>query len=162
MPVMLENAGITETHKQMLMNAINVVLSMLSGIVGSFYVDRWGRRALFIWGTALTGLVYIPINVLASIGKDHISTSMGYGFIACIFMYGIFFSFTWTPLQNLYPAEILPNRSRGKGMAFSGLASAAANFINMYATPVALRNIGWKTYTVFRRCRICSLDDVAD
>jgi MFS family permease len=131
------------------MNAINVILSMMSGIVGSFFVDSWGRRNLFIWGTFLTGVTYIPINVLASFGKTEITTSMGYAFIACIFLYGIFFSFTWTPLQNLYPAEVLPNRARGKGVAFSGLASSAANFVNLYATPVALKNIGWKTYTIF-------------
>lgn len=151
MPVMLENAGITSSHKQLLMNAINVILSMTSGIVGSFFVDRWGRRNLFIWGTFLTGLVYIPINVIALFPASRITTSMGYGFIACIFLYGIFFSFCWTPLQNLYPAEVLPNNVRAKGMAFQGLMSGAANFINLYATPVALKNIGWKMYTIFRK-----------
>jgi MFS family permease len=149
MPVMLENAGITDSHEQLLMNAINVVLSLVSGVIGSFFVDRWGRRKLFISGTLLTGLVYIPINVLASYGPTQITASMGYGFIACIFLYGVFFSFCWTPLQNLYPAEILPSRARGKGMALQGLASSAANFVNLYATPVALHNIGWRMYTIF-------------
>jgi MFS family permease len=151
MPVMLENAGITSSSKQLLMNAINVILSMTSGIVGSFFVDSWGRRQLFLWGTFLTGLVYIPINVIASLPIPQITTSVGYGFIASIFLYGIFFSFCWTPLQNLYPAEILPNRVRAKGMAFQGLISSAANFINLYATPVALHNIGWHAYTIFRK-----------
>lgn len=149
MPVMLENAGITDSNEQLLMNAINVLLSMCSGIVGSFFVDRWGRRNLFLWGTFLTGMVYIPINVIASFPVSRISPSMGYGFIACIFAYGIFFSFCWTPLQVLYPAEILPNRVRAKGMAFQGLISSGANFINLYATQAGLRNIGWKMYTIF-------------
>ena len=149
MPVMLANAGITNSHEQLLMNAINVILSMLSAIAGSFFVDRLGRRTLLIWATALTGIIYIPINVLASFSAHEINTGMGYGFIACIFIYGIFYSFGWTPLQALYPPEILPNRVRAKGMAFQGLVSSAASFINLYATPIALQNIGWKSYTIF-------------
>lgn len=34
-------------------------------------------------------------------------------------------------------------------MAFRGFLSGLASFINTYATPVALSNIGWKTYTIF-------------
>lgn len=131
------------------MNALNIVFSFVSGIVGSFFVDKFGRRTLFLWGTLLTGLIYIPINVIGSFPSSKITESMGYGFIACIFLYGIFFSFCWTPLQSLYPAEIMPNRVRAKGMAFQSLCAGAANFINFYATPVALKRIGWRMYTIF-------------
>jgi MFS family permease len=155
MPVMLQNAGITDPHQQLLMNAINTIISFVSGLVGSFFVDRWGRRTLFLWGTFFTGLVYIPITVIASFPVSEISASIGYGFIACIFLYGVFFSFCWTPLQALYPAEILPNRVRAKGMAFQGLLSGAANFINFYATPTALQTIGWRMYTIF--CKFTTL-----
>ena len=55
-----------------------------------------------------------------------------------------------TPLQALYPAEILSNDIRAQGMAFQGFLGGLAGFINTYATPVALQNIGWKTYTIFR------------
>ncbi|KAJ5535212.1 hypothetical protein N7527_001466 [Penicillium freii] len=149
MPVMLQNAGITDSHQQLLLNALNIVFGFVSGIVGSFFVERFGRRSLFLWGTFLTGLVYIPINVIASFNADHITQSMGYGFIACIFLYGIIYSFCWTTLQALYPAEILPTRVRAKGLAFQGLVSGGASFINMYATPVGMSTIGWKMYTIF-------------
>lgn len=149
MPVMLENAGITSSSQQLLMNAINTVLSFISGLIGTLFVDRWGRRQLFLWGTFITGLIYIPINVLASFPVPDITQSMGYSFIACIFLYGIVFSFTWSTLQSLYPAEILPNNIRAKGIAFQGVISAAANFVNFYATPTALKTIGWKMYTIF-------------
>ena len=36
-------------------------------------------------------------------------------------------------------------------MAFQSFVSGLALFINVYATPVALKNIGWKTYTIFRK-----------
>lgn len=66
-----------------------------------------------------------------------------------IFLYGIFWSFCWTPLQSLYPSEVLRNDIRAKGMAASGFFSGVSGFINTYATPIALQKIGWKTYTIF-------------
>jgi len=33
-------------------------------------------------------------------------------------------------------------------MAFEGFTTGLASFINTYATPIALQNIGWKTYTI--------------
>jgi predicted MFS family arabinose efflux permease len=112
-------------------------------------VEKFGRRQLFLWGTFLTGCCYIPMNVIAAQADGHVATGTGYTFVAFIFLYGITFSFCWTPLQSLYPAEIMPNDIRAQGMAFQNLASQVASFINTYATPVALQNIGWKTYTIF-------------
>ena len=95
MPVMLEDIGITSEHKQLLMNALNTIFSLMGGLVGSFMVDRLGRRTLFLWATFLTGLCYIVLNIIAwkASGTGHVSTGTGYAFIAMIFLYGIFFSF---------------------------------------------------------------------
>ncbi|KAH8691537.1 putative sugar transporter [Talaromyces proteolyticus] len=149
MPVVYENLGITSSEKQLLLNALSTVVSFLFGLIGSSTVEGFGRRNLFLWGTFLTGLVYLVMNVLASQANGHISDSMGYAFIVMSFLYGAVWSFCWTPLQALYPTEVLRNDIRVKGMAAQGVLSGLAGFINMYATPVALNNIGWKTYTIF-------------
>ncbi|KAK2041082.1 general substrate transporter [Colletotrichum somersetense] len=155
LPVMVEGVGITDSSRQLLINGLNTVTSFVAGIFGSFFVDKVGRRPLFLWGTLLTGLVYIPINVLAARAEQFdksessIPTAQSYTFIAMIFTYGIFWSFCWTPLQALYPAEILNNVIRAKGMGAKGFISGVASFINTYGTSVALKHIGWKTYTIF-------------
>ncbi|KFY28774.1 hypothetical protein V491_00295 [Pseudogymnoascus sp. VKM F-3775] len=149
LPVILDNIGIKSADEQLLINALNVVISFVASVVGCFFVDKFGRRNLYIWGAFLTGLCYIPINVIAALADGHVATGTGYCFIAFIFLYGIFFSFCWMPLQTLYPAEILPNDIRAQGFAFQGLVVGLASFINTYATPIALERIGWKTYTIF-------------
>jgi MFS family permease len=149
LPSILETVGITSSSQQLLMNALNQIFSFSGGIVGAFFVDKIGRRPLLLWGIFLTGLVYIPINVLAALSNGRISQASGYAFIAMIFLYGIVWSFSWTPLQALYPAEILSNDIRAKGIAADKFVASIASFINMYATPIALHNIGWKMYTVF-------------
>lgn len=149
MPVVYENLGITSSSKQLLLNALSTVVGFVFGLAGSWTVESFGRRNLFLWGTFLTGLCYLVMNVFASLANGHISDSMGYGFIFMSFLYGAIFSFCWTPLQALYPTEVLRNDIRVKGMAAQGVLSNLGAFINMYATPVSLQNIGWKTYTIF-------------
>jgi Na+/melibiose symporter-like transporter len=87
--------------------------------------------------------------VIAAQADGHVGHGTGLAFIAMILLYGIFWSFCWTPLQALYPTEVLRNDIRAKGMAVQSFVAGVAGFINTYATPVALQNIGWKTYTVF-------------
>jgi Na+/melibiose symporter-like transporter len=50
MPVILENVGITSSSQQLLLNGINVIFGFFSGMAGSFSVERFGRRRLFLWG----------------------------------------------------------------------------------------------------------------
>ncbi|CAK7236388.1 hypothetical protein SBRCBS47491_009619 [Sporothrix bragantina] len=149
MPVIYEKLGITSSRKQLLLNALSTVVSFVSGLAGSWTVDWFGRRPLFLWGTFLTGLVYLAMNVLAARSNGAISVAAGYVFIVFSFLYGVFWSFCWTPLQALYPTEVLRNDMRVRGMSAQGLLAGLAGFINMYATPVALANIGFWTLTIF-------------
>jgi Na+/melibiose symporter-like transporter len=153
LPVMVEGIGITSTSDQLLINGINTIVGFVAGLFGSFFVDKFGRRPLFLWGTFLTGLVYIPITVLAARGEAYeegkVPLPQAYAFIAMVFSYGIFWGFCWTPLQALYPAEILNNEIRAKGMGVKGLLTGLSSFINTYGTSVSLNQIGWKTYIIF-------------
>jgi Na+/melibiose symporter-like transporter len=50
MPVILENVGITSSSQQLLLNGVNVIFGFFSGMAGSFSVEKFGRRRLFLWG----------------------------------------------------------------------------------------------------------------
>ncbi|KAL9947697.1 hypothetical protein D7B24_007088 [Verticillium nonalfalfae] len=148
LPTILQTVGITSPRQQLLMNGLNTVFSFCGGIVGSFFVDRVGRRPLLLWGVFLTGLIYVPINVLAGLADGNIERASGYAFIGMMFLYGIVSSFCWTPLQALYPAEVLSTDIRGKGLAANNLIAGLFGFINLYAIPTGLENIGWRMYTI--------------
>ncbi|KAM0324123.1 hypothetical protein ACHAQA_008315 [Verticillium albo-atrum] len=148
LPTILQTVGITSPRQQLLMNGLNTVFSFCGGVVGSFFVDRAGRRPLLLWGVFLTGLIYIPINVLAGLADGNIEEGSGYAFIGMMFLYGIVSSFCWTPLQALYPAEVLSTDIRGKGLAANNLIAGLFGFINLYAIPIGLENIGWRMYTI--------------
>jgi cyanate permease len=94
----------------------------------------------FIWCGA--------IGAVASHDKTG-KNSASYAFVALVFLFNAVFAFGITPLQALYPAEVLSFEIRAKGMAFSNLSLTTAMLVNQFAYPIALKNIGWKLYIVF-------------
>jgi hypothetical protein len=55
----------------------------------------------------------------------------------------VFFSAGWTPLQALYPAEVLSYENRAKGLALQGWVTNAVSTINTFGMPPALAAIGY-------------------
>jgi hypothetical protein len=60
-------------------------------------------------------------------------------------LFMVFFSFGWTPLQALYPAEVLSYENRAKGLALSGWVTSAVSCINTFGLPPALAALDWKS-----------------
>ncbi|KAJ7828394.1 general substrate transporter [Mycena olivaceomarginata] len=103
-----------------------------------------------------TQLVYNFANsILSAFGafstaRRGTPTSAGaHASIAFIFLFGIIYAFTYTPLQALYCAEVMSQDMRAKGMAVHILISNIAGFINTFANSVGLKNLGWKYYFFF-------------
>jgi hypothetical protein len=69
--------------------------------------------------------------------------------VAFIFIFGIVFSFGWTPLQSMYIAETLPTATRAKGTAVGNFASSAASTVLQYASGPAFDGIHYYFYLVF-------------
>jgi hypothetical protein len=69
--------------------------------------------------------------------------------ITFIFLFMVFFSFGITPLQALYPAEVLAFENRAKGLALQGWVTNAVSLINTFGLPSALAALTWKTYLIF-------------
>lgn len=69
--------------------------------------------------------------------------------VAFIFLFGIVFSFGWTPLQSMYIAESLPTATRAKGTAVGNFASSVASTIIQYSSGPAFEKIGYYFYLVF-------------
>jgi MFS family permease len=149
LPAMLATSGITDSATVLDINLGITLASGAAATLGASQMDRFGRRKMLIgcclaltvlWGGMLggTGAYQIHGNVAAANAS-----------IAFIFLIGIVFSAAYTPLQALYPVEVLAYEQRAKGMALQNMAGNAAGLINQFALPIALENINWKTYFVF-------------
>lgn len=104
---------------------------------------------MMIYTFAAAGVIWCGAIGAVSSNEKNPSDTTSKAFIAMIFLFNSVFAFGITPLQALYPVEVLSFEMRAKGMAFSNFALTTAMLINQFAYPIAMEKIGWKLYIVF-------------
>lgn len=127
------------------MNAVQIIFSF----TGSAFVDRIGRRPMLIWVNLGCAVCWVGVTAAAGVQAskgDKVSSGVC---VAMIYLFQVVYSFGWTPLQALYPVEVLSFEMRAKGMAFSNMFVTIGTMVNQFGFPVALQNAKWKTYPVF-------------
>jgi len=149
LPILLQDAGITNQNRRLTLNFVNSVTSYIGALSGSAVVDRFGRRKILLTSTAMISCILAIVSGLISSngsGSNAVQANAG---ITFIFLFMVVFSFGWTPMQALYPAEVLSYQARAKGLAFLNICSQVSGLINTFGLPVALEKIGWKVYVIF-------------
>ncbi|KAL2104798.1 hypothetical protein VUR80DRAFT_9627 [Thermomyces stellatus] len=157
----LDTAGYTHYIEQANITLINSCQQFLFAILGATLVDRIGRRPLLLFSFTGCCVVWLGMTIASSeviksqVGVDDeglpifTNAAASQAALAMIFIFGAVFSVGITPLQALYPVEVLSFEIRAKGMAFSSLAVNAAGLLNQFAWPVSMEKINWKTYIIF-------------
>ncbi|KAK7048343.1 putative general substrate transporter [Favolaschia claudopus] len=127
LPLLLKNAGITSQHKQLVLNFT-------------------GRRNNLLFGTGALVVILAIITGLLSETGNAARSNAG---ITFIYLFMVVFSFGWTAMQALYPAEVLSYEARTKGLAFLGICSQSAQLITTFAMPSAISALTWKIYLIY-------------
>jgi MFS family permease len=134
-------------NKQLFINAINPIFSMMGAVYGATLLDKLGRRTMMLAG--LTGGLFSYILLTAFTASTASNPSLSYGVIVSIFLFGVVFAWGFTPLQTLYAVEYLENRTRAKGSGLNFLFLNIAMVVNTYGISVGIQAIGWKLYIVY-------------
>jgi hypothetical protein len=100
---------------------------------------------IYLESTACSCILAINGGLSTAIARQqaagNIKESFAQGALAAYLFFNIIYSFTYTPLQGVIPAEALETTMRAKGLAASGVMVSAVGFINQFAGPFALKNI---------------------
>lgn len=144
---MIENAGILDKNKQLLINAINPIFSMIGAIYGATLLDKLSRRFMMLAGLGGGLVAYILLTAFTAASSSH--PSLSYGVIVSIYLFGTVFAWGFTPLRTLYAVECLENRTRAKGSGLNFLFLNVAMMVNTYGISVGIPKIGWKLYLVY-------------
>ncbi|KAF7290931.1 MFS domain-containing protein [Mycena chlorophos] len=148
--ILFQNAGVDTQNERLTLNFINTVVSCCGALVATSLSDKVGRRKMWFWGTLVSALTLAIVTACtAKFGAAGDNKSGAKAAIAFIFLFGFFYSLAYTPLQALYPVEVLDYNTRAKGMALYSLIVACASFVNTYAGPIGLQRIKWKFYLVY-------------
>lgn len=149
LPTMLTKVGMTSVSTNVLMNGVYSIVSWVSSVLGSFAHDKVGRRKMFMFSTlgaalALTGLAICTARYEVN-GSDGASK----GTLVFIYLFGVIFSFAFTPMQPIYPSEVASNLIRSKAQFVLNVTSGVAQFVNQFAAPKAMQNIRYWFYVFY-------------
>jgi len=177
--VIFQNLGISTSSQQLGYNLLNSVLSAVGALTAVSLTDKMPRRKVLVLGTLgrslsarasvtrrdkdvymlTSGTTACAVALATNAGlsaeldaqqqRGGIATSYAQGGLAAYFLFNIIFSFTYTPLQGVVATEALETTTRAKGLAASGVIVNAIGFINVFAGPIALGNIGYRYIYVF-------------
>jgi sugar porter (SP) family MFS transporter len=151
MPAVLDTIGYKSDDIKAKINLAYACFQYFFALIGASLVDRVGRRPLMLFSMGSACICWVGVTAASGIFNTTGETNndAARAVLAMIFLFGAVFSIGITPLQALYPVEVLSYEMRAKGMAFSALSVNAAGLLGQFAWPVSLANIGWKTYCVF-------------
>jgi len=88
------------------------------------------------------------------------TTEASKGAVFGLFLYLIFFGFTWLQLPWLYPAEISPIATRTNANAISTICNWLFNFAVVEFTPPLLTWNGWATFLIFGAINLCFIPPI--
>ncbi|KAI3573460.1 hypothetical protein IWW34DRAFT_886624, partial [Fusarium oxysporum f. sp. albedinis] len=157
----LETAGYTGTIEQANITLLNCYQQFIWAILDACLVDKIGHSPLLLFSFSACTVVWPGMTIASSeFAKSYVGTdgdgkavysnaTVSKAALSMVFIFGAIFSFGIMPLQTLHPVEVLSFEMRAKGMAFSNLAVNAAGLLNQFSWPVARKEIGWKTYSIF-------------
>ncbi|KAI0377364.1 general substrate transporter [Hypomontagnella monticulosa] len=148
-----QNSGLMASGIFSCIKFISTIVFMTSGV----YLFR--RKTLLIGGGFFMGVFLFALGAVLATnpptapGNEAGSTS-AQGMMALIYLFVTAYSVSWGPLQWIYIGEIFPLRIRDYGMAIGAANIWLWNFVVSKITPIALLNIGWKTWMIFAACNI--------
>lgn len=150
LPVMVANAGIGSVNIQLMLNAIFPIISFFAAITGARLTDRLGRRPLMIYSLLFCSVAFAVILGASKMSVDNPDNSNAANTaVAFIYLFGIVFSFGWTPMQSMYIVETLTTSTRAKGTAVSNLMSNISGAIISYSSGPAFQKLKYYFYAVF-------------
>ncbi|KAK5801351.1 hypothetical protein VI817_003563 [Penicillium citrinum] len=143
--IIFENSVGFDRHFALLMSGFLQIWFLVASFGTWYSIEKLGRRRSFI--TSAIGMAAVMAIMAAMLA---VNTNIS-GIIAAIMLFAYQAFYTWGFMGGIwcYGPEILPLAHRSKGI---GLATAflwLSTFVVIEIVPVAINNIGWRTYIVF-------------
>lgn len=133
----LDTIGIKDSDTQLQINGYLTIVQLISGVGICFFVDKFGRRPLFL--TSCVGMLvsFIVETIGSARYAETENAGAGKAVIVFIFIYYIFYNLGFCGLLVSYSAEILPYRIRAKVIAnpWSCFPSLCKNFASLQQPP---------------------------
>ncbi|KAH8594249.1 general substrate transporter [Bisporella sp. PMI_857] len=146
-----------DPHMSALMSGFLQTWFFIASFIPWFLIDRVGRRPLLLsMISVMAAVMIIQATLIYQVeNSTAIATSAGIGAAAMLFIFQGAFTIGFQATVWVYPSEILPLRFRQRGSSISTAANWIFNYMIVQITPIAIDNIGWRTYIIFAVLNTC-------
>ena len=151
--VLTESVGMSGSMARVLA-AVNAMTYLCSTVIGLFFIERWGRRRLMMYGALGQCCCWLAITLLLHSASevDLLSTSqrqLGSAAVLFFFLFNIFFGASWQGVSWLYPTEINSTQNRIVGMSYGVATNWLINFGVVFITPLGIARLGSQFYVIW-------------
>jgi len=166
--VLVESVG-QEPSTARLVAAANALSYLGATFIGLYFIEKWGRRRLMMFGalgqcicwaiitiflSAANDAAYIVTAASSSVEKLHSPKEKAFGSasVAFFFLFNIFFGAGWQGVSWLYPTEINSTSERIRGMSFGVATNWLINFGVVFVTPLGIATLKAQFYVIWTVC----------
>ncbi|PGH15110.1 hypothetical protein AJ79_02636 [Helicocarpus griseus UAMH5409] len=133
--------GFTEQSQKIPLNGGQTLVSLIFSVSAAFFVDRVGRRPLFLSATAGMFFMFLAWTITSSQYERTGHVSAAYPQVVFIYLFNMFYSLAWSGLLVAYSLEILPYKLRAKGLLIMNMTVQSILVLSNQTNPIAWDNM---------------------
>lgn len=161
-PQIFQSAGLDDTSTSIAATGGTGILSFITAFISlQYFIDRVGRRPLFLTGAFLMGTSMFVVGALfhvytiVDVEKSTVTITNHYvrnTIIAFLYIFVAAFQFSWGTASYVYPVEIFNMRTRAKGVSFTVGLHWAFSIMITYCVPLFMAHTVSGVYFFFGSC----------
>ncbi|GAA5833654.1 hypothetical protein JCM9279_001587 [Rhodotorula babjevae] len=151
-PLLFNQAGLDPSTSSFIASGCTGLVLVACTFAGTFYIDRVGRRKIWIVGGTCTAFCHFTLGLFYATGVPHKSEAGKYAVIIFIELFAVSFTSSWSILTKLYAAEIQPTRTRAAATSTGQAANQLVNFAVAASGPAFLEASSAAPYFFYGGC----------
>ncbi|GAA5917842.1 hypothetical protein JCM6882_000838 [Rhodosporidiobolus microsporus] len=147
-PLLFTQAGLDPDSASFIASGVTGIVLIVSTFITATFIDRVGRRPIYIGGGMLVSITLFVIGSMYASGAA--KTEAGkWTVIVFIFLFVFTFGTTMASATRLYSSEIQPSRTRAAASSFSQATNQITNFAVAVSGPVFLEKSDYGPYMCY-------------
>ncbi|GAA5854431.1 hypothetical protein JCM8547_001820 [Rhodosporidiobolus lusitaniae] len=147
-PLLFEQAGLDPSTSSFIASGVTGLILVACSVAGTFYINRVGRRKIWLFGGTAVAFCHIVLGILYASGAAQSPVGQ-YAAIVFIELFAVSFTSSWANVTKLYAAEIQPSRTRGAAASLGQGMNQLVNFGVAVSGPFFLDKSSFGPYFLY-------------